>query len=482
MIKNIFAMYNPLHYAKIVVYMLQSTEYLAAPYLAWYWRTQNFAKVMYRRQLVRTKAARLLTWALLAGMLLQIVGGVVLVITGVVQNIPSNTLFGVAVLVSYPLVWAHLIVVPLLLGRWFIIVPRDAALVRKSERIFREHPGAKIAVAGSYGKTSMKELLLTVLGEGKKVAATPANKNVASSHAMFATKLDGEEDALIIEFGEEYPGDIAKFSKTTHPTVGVITGLAPAHLNHYKTLDRVGKDLFELAAYLNNQQMYVNGDCEPLRPFIEGNTGVISYNSHGLHDWTVSNVVLTPSSTSFTLKHGKKTLKLTSGLLGRHQIGPISVAAVLGMQLGLSNQQIEAGVAKTAPFEHRMQSRQLGGAWIIDDTYNGNIEGIRAGTELLAALDAKRKIYVTPGLVDQGKQTKAVHIQLGELVAKAKPDQVVLMKNSVTKYIQTGLENGDYQGEVKVEADPLEFYTNLEHFVAAGDLVLMQNDWTDNYA
>jgi UDP-N-acetylmuramoyl-tripeptide--D-alanyl-D-alanine ligase len=219
-----------------------------------------------------------------------------------------------------------------------------------------------------------------------------------------------------------------------------------------------------------------------LQPFIDKTPGVTPYNSHGLQDWTVSNVVLTPTSTSFTLKHGKKVLKLTSGLLGRHQVGPISLAAILGIQLGLTDQQIVDGVAKTTPFEHRMQSRQLGGAWIIDDTYNGNIEGIRAGTELLAALEAKRKIYVTPGLVDQGKQKQLVHTQLGELVAKAKPDKVVLMKNSATRYIQQGLQTGDYQGEVTVEADPLAFYTNLEHFVAAGDVVLMQNDWTDNYA
>jgi UDP-N-acetylmuramoyl-tripeptide--D-alanyl-D-alanine ligase len=128
-----------------------------------------------------------------------------------------------------------------------------------------------------------------------------------------------------------------------------------------------------------------------------------------------------------------------------------------------------------------MQPYQLGDAWIIDDTYNGNIEGIRVGTELLKELPGKRKIYVTPGLVDQGAETEAVHEEMGRLIAESKPDMVVLMQHSVTPFIQKGLEAAEYKGEIRIEEDPLNFYNNLSLVVAAGDLVLMQNDWTDNY-
>jgi UDP-N-acetylmuramoyl-tripeptide--D-alanyl-D-alanine ligase len=129
-----------------------------------------------------------------------------------------------------------------------------------------------------------------------------------------------------------------------------------------------------------------------------------------------------------------------------------------------------------------MQAYQLSGGWVIDDTYNGNIEGIRAGTQLLIDLSAKRKIYVTPGLVDQGKETKTVHLEMGRLIAAAEPDLVVLMKNSVTQFIQEGLEFGNFKGIVRVEENPLQFYNNLREFIAAGDLVIMQNDWPDNYS
>lgn len=480
MFRNLYTLYSP-RFASVVVYMLQSTEYQIGPYLAWYWRTQNFAKVMYRRQLHRTRAARLLRAAILVGISVQAAAGVAITALGINGALAGGVYFGLALLVSYPIVWGHLVLIPLIFGRIFIVKPHEARLIRRSEQIFREHPGAKIAIAGSYGKTSMKELLLTVLSEGKKVAATPANKNVPSSHAKFAACLKGDEDILIIEYGEAAPGDIVRFASTTHPTHGLITGLAPAHLDTYKTLEAAGKDIFSLAEYLGNKQVYANGDSLSLHPFIERFKSVEVYDAHGALGWRVQDVVLTPTTTSFKLAKGKQTLVLTSKLLGMHQVGPISIAAALALELGLSPKQVEAGVAKAQPFEHRMQPYQLGGAWIIDDTYNGNLEGVRAGTALLASLEAARKFYVTPGLVDQGSEKERVHVEVGELIAAAKPDVVVLMKNSVTTYIEQGLINGGFNGELRIEAEPLEFYKNLEHFVAAGDVVLMQNDWTDNY-
>ena len=182
------------------------------------------------------------------------------------------------------------------------------------------------------------------------------------------------------------------------------------------------------------------------------------------------------------MKKNSVTFHLKSGLLGRHQIGPLAFAAALAHKLGLSKHAIESGVAMTIPYEHRMQPRQQHGAWIIDDTYNGSLEGLRAGLGLLGELPAERKIYVTPGLVDQGEETERVHYELGKLIAESNPDRTVLMQNSTTEHIVKGLEDGDYKGELDIQADPLAFYMNLEHIVAAGDLVLLQNDWTDNYS
>lgn len=468
-------------YPATLVYMLQNTEYYATPYLAWYWRTQNFSEVAKRRELHRTRAALLLLVVTYAGIAVQILLGLYCILRWTQGDLAGGWAFGLALIVAYPVVWAHLIVLPLSLGRALIIVPRQRRLIAASEHIFKAHTGAKIAIVGSYGKTSMKELLLTVLREGKVVEATPANKNVPISHARFAASLSGGEDVLLIEYGEGAPGDVARFARITHPTHAVITGVAAAHLDRYKTVEAAGKDIFSVTGYVpDTHHCYVNGESPAAVPFVTPEFE--QYTEAGTLGWKAHDVEVGVTGLQFTLSKGKHKLQLTSGLLGRHQVGPLSLAAALAHEFGMEHEAITVGIGKTQPFEHRMQPYRLGGAWIIDDTYNGNLEGIRAGCKLLFELHAKRKVYVTPGLVDQGKETASIHEEVGRLIVASGARLVVLMQNSVTAHIERGLASANFSGELRVESNPLEFYTNLTHFVSAGDVVLMQNDWPDNYA
>lgn len=477
--KPLLSLYKP-HFATVVVYMLQNVEYRPGPYLSWFWRTQNFDTVMKRRALDRTGPAKALLLALRVGMFLQLAIGIGLIIQWLWQGLPAGWQFGLALVLSYPIVWAHLVTIPLAFGDWFMVRPKQRRAISNTEKVFAGHAGVRIAVLGSYGKTTMKELLSTVLSEGKKAAATPANKNVSISHARYAQALDNDEEVLIIEYGEGKPGDVRRFAKHTHPTHAVITGLAPAHLDRYKTLDNVAKDLFSIAELVESQQVYVNTEAEGIAEYLDDDMG--RFDAKGTLGWRVNAVKLAVDSTSFTLTKGNHKLKLKSGLLGRHNVGPLAFVAAFAHELGLSDEQIVAGVAKTEPFEHRMQPRFMNGATLIDDTYNGNLQGVRVGTALLKELKARRKWYVTPGLVDQGSEADSIHFQVGELIAAAKPNIVVVMANSAQPYIAKGLAAGNFKGELRIEHDPLQFYTNLPHFVAAGDLILMQNDWTDNYA
>lgn len=479
MIRYITSLYIP-SYSKTLVYMLQSTEYQIRPYLSWLSRTKDFGAVMKRRQLDQTKAARLLLIGIRLGILLEILIGVLMIILGINGKIAGGIPFGVAIIIIYPFVWAYLIILLIILGRWFINGPATQQAIMESSSIFLNHPGIKIAVAGSYGKTTMKELLKTVLSEGLIAAATPANKNVSVSHAKFAKSLNGNEDVLIIEYGEGAPGDVSNFARLTHPDRAVITGLAPAHLDRYKTIEAAGEDIFSLVEFVSNQHTYVNEESESIKKFLKPTYQL--FDNQGALGWQVKNVRVSLDGIDFKITKESQELSLHSGLLGRHQIGYLCFVSALALELGISKSKVIEGIAKTKPFEHRLKPYQLSGAWILDDTYNGNIEGIRAGTKLLSELTAKRKIYVTPGLVDQGSETSKVHRVMGELIADAKPDQVVLMDNSVTGFIKEGLKKAGYKGEINIQSDPLDFYTNLKHFVASGDLVLMQNDWTDNYA
>jgi UDP-N-acetylmuramyl pentapeptide synthase len=461
--------------------MAQSSEYRSGPYLKWYWRVSDFSRVAHRRNLELTTIARLLLFILRLGILAQVLAGSYLIWQSYTHYNNSLLAFGLLVLISYPIVWAHLMIFPLFLGRKLIIEPRDNKLIAQSKDIFGKHPGVIVAVAGSYGKTTMKELLVTVLSEGKSVVATPGNKNVPVSHAIFARKLTGEEEIIIIEYGEGEPGDVPRFAQTTQPDYGFITGIAPAHIDQYKTLEAAAKDIFGLADYLLDEHIYVNAESSSAQPYIKPTH--TTYSSDRVADWEIKDIGIKPNGVSFVLEKADRRIELTSGLLGKHQVGPLAAVAAFALSLGLTDEQVKSGIAKTVPYEHRMQPRSLpGNIWIIDDTYNGNIEGMKAGLELLAAIPAKRRVYVTPGLVDQGDLSESVHQHLGTLIAANKPDVVVLMQNSATANIQHGMTVSGYGGKIIIEDDPLGFYTHIDQFVAAGDVVMMQNDWTDNYS
>ncbi len=464
-----------------LVYMLQSCDYDTKAYLKWFWRTEDFrySRVTRRRQLDYTKAARFLILVLRIGIALQLLTGAFILYRGSSTGSIGQIITGLLVIISYPVAWAHILALPVVAGRLFISRPAEKKLIVQSKKVFAEHPGVIIAVAGSYGKTTVKELLLTVLSTARHVQATPANKNVASSHAKFAKKLKGDEDVLVIEFGEGQPGDVARFTQTTRPNIGIITGIAPAHLDKYHSLEDAAQDIFSLAYALPAGNVYVNGESPDTGPYIK--PGYIVYDQEGVMGWKISKIIVAVDCLSFTMRKGGRTLKLKSHLVGRHLVGTLAMVIAIAAELGLTDTQIIEGVAQTKPFEHRMQPRLLAGGWVIDDTYNGNLEGLRAGLSLLAELKATRKIYVTPGLVDQGREAERVHKEVGRLIAQAKPDKVVLMQNSVTNWIREGLTKENYQGELVIEDDPLGFYTNLDQVIAVGDVVLMQNDWTDNY-
>ena len=467
-------------YPTVLLYMLQDTEYRLDRYSKWFLRTNDFTKVMKRRSLEITPKIKLLQMVLWGLWALIIIAVAVFVIIGYTSQSYVFGLIAIILVVLLPYILAFGIIVPLLVGSLVIQKPRERAMIERARAIFKDSKATRIAIAGSFGKTTMKEILRTVLAEGKIVASTPGNMNTAIGISQFASRLIGDEEVLIIELGEEHVGDVNLLSELSRPTMGIITGINEAHLISFKTLDRTVATVFELVDYVGKKAIvYKNGESQLVQDNVTSEDSYV-FTQKGVNGWKVTKSHTSLDGTHFNATKGATTINAHTQLLGMHTIGMTVTAIAIAHDLGLSVKQIEAGLKKVEPFEHRMQSRKLHGAWIIDDTYNGNSQGVQAGLELLGSLTAKRKIYVTPGLVEQGSSTQDVHELIGQQAAE-NTDVVVLMRNSVTEFIVQGLSDGNFKGKIEIVDDPLEFYTNLDQFVAAGDVVLMQNDWTDNY-
>lgn len=450
-------------------YMLQQSDYGNRQFFQWVWRNPSLQGVQKRGTLDYTTRAKFNLIASYVGWFMPLVLAIVLIATrenllwlGLILLPPLSSLASLAVLNFF---------VQLVVSKTF------SEEIAQAQQKLSEMPAVRIAILGSYGKTTMKELLARVLSTSRNVDSTPGNKNVLISHAKWVDSLTGQEEVLLFEYGEAQPGDIAKMAQLSQPDIAVVTGLAPAHMEGYGSVEDIAQDFAAISDY-TKQPPYINNDTPLLADYIKPSQ---TYDSSHVGNWKITNKKTAITGTSFTMKKDKKHIQIASGLIGEHLIGPLAATVAIADSLGLDKTQIEAGMAQTKPFKHRMQPYQLNGAWIIDDTYNGNIEGMRAGLALLKQLSGKRKTYITPGLVEQGKETESVHQELGKLIAKAQPDSVYLMKNSVLEYIQEGMHQANFTGKLTVVDDPLSFYENLQFMVSSGDLVLMQNDWPDGY-
>ena len=473
---NLFSRYHP-RYVRSLVYMLQASEYHIGDYLRWVLRTNDFLHVEKRKAIVWTGKAKAL-YALAWIMLLVWVVGVMAYVGSTGSDVPL--VVGALVVVITPLFLPYAILLPLFIIR-VVQWPIESYVISRARRILGRHRGLKLAIAGSYGKTSMREILKTVLSEGRKVAAPPGSFNTPLGIAQFASTLTGDEDVLIFELGEYYPGDIRTLSELVRPQWGIITGVNEAHLEKFGTLERTADTVFELAECVDPLQLYVNVEDKIVRPRLQ--KGNVPYTREYVGAWQISDAKTDLSGTAFRVTNGTSIFKAHSKLLGLHMAGSLVVAVDIASRIGLTIAQIENGIAKTKPFAHRLEPRTWGdGITLLDDSYNGNPDGVAAVIEFLSGLSSHRRWYVTPGLVEMGARKEAVHHDIGTKLAAANIEKVALVRDSVTPFIEKGLKEAGYKGELAWYNDMPHALEAIRHSTVSGDVVLIQNDWPDQYA
>ncbi len=476
MIQKWFSSYR-FSYPKTLIYMLQATEYDIPDYLHWYYQVGNFSQVEKRKKFVKTPKSLLLlciTW-------LMIISITITFLAFLLTNFNlTNFFLFILTIIIFPTLLAYLIIPPLLLID--VVIQKPLAVIKENQikTKLAQHSGVKIAIAGSYGKTTMKEILQAVLSQGKIVASPKNSFNTLWGIADFVSKLKGDEDILIFELGEYFPGDINKLCKIINPDIGIITGINEAHLKKFKTLEKTAQTIFELADYLKDKTVYVNEENTLTKKRAKKNH--ILYSRHQIDNWRIHRAESDLSGTTFIIESSNSKMIFNSQLLGLHHVGPLALSIHLAFKVGLNHNQISKGVSQTKAFSHRLEKKiDASGVIFLDDTYNGNPDGVKAVIDFLAGIKNHRKFYITPGLVEMGDRTSTVHQEIGKKIAGAKIEKVILIKNSVTPMIAEGLKKANYQGEVIWFDDAIKAYEALPQLTVKNDVVLMQNDWPDQY-
>ena len=358
--------------------------------------------------------------------------------------------------------------------------------INDAKRMLKQSPKLLvIGITGSYGKTSVKYFLSTLLQAKYNVLITPESYNTPMGVVKtIRSELKPIHDIFVCEMGARNVGDIKELCDIVNPTHGIITSIGPQHLESFKSIDNIIKTKFELADALpNNGLIFLNGDNE----YILGKEGLnnpIYYSTDNPQaGYQVLDIKVSSKGTEFTvITSNKEKAQFNTKLLGRHNVVNIVAAIAVSNSLGIPLEDLTIPVRRLQPVEHRLQLIEKGGnLTIIDDAYNSNPAGSKAALDTLSLFDGLR-ILITPGMVELGSQEDYYNREFGRQ-ASTRCDYVILVGKKQTEAIYNGLISEGFDKSKLYVTDIFDDAIKHAYDIKTDKhkYILLENDLPDNY-
>ncbi len=351
---------------------------------------------------------------------------------------------------------------------------RNKKFVKRAGQVLDESKILRIGVVGSYGKTSVKTILKTLLSEKYSVVETPQSYNTPMGIAktVFSSEF-ADKQVFIAEMGARKKGDIAELCALVRPDYAIFTGVCPQHIGTFGSLEKVWAEKSEILRC--GAKKVVCG--EDLRSYVgEGQTESVLFAEKG-----GQNADFQDKKTVFTLSICGEQTTVEVPLLGEGSVENITLCVRLCELLGLTQEEIVQGISKLTPVPHRLQWIESNGVCILDDGYNGNPRGAKQAIDALCRF-AGRKCVVTPGLVECGVLEEKLNGELGEEIARAHLDKVILVGDTLVGAVKEGYLAAEGDAERITTVKTLEgAKALLQGWLQTGDTVLFLNDLPDVY-
>ncbi len=343
-----------------------------------------------------------------------------------------------------------------------------------------------IGITGSYGKTSTKLVLNTILGVKYKGFCTPGSYNTPNGNVI---TINNEEDIFneyfISEMGAKKQGEIKEICDIVHPKYAIITKIGEAHLEFFKSIENICNTKFELVESLGKDGVAIlnKDDSYQAKYKIKNKCNVIWIGINNKADVMAENIKITNEGTTFDISFVKENHKInvSTVLLGEKNVYNILAAAALAHYFGLSDKEIALGVKKLEPVAHRLEVRNIQNTTILDDSFNSNPDGAKSALDVLSMMEGTKYI-ITPGMIELGEKQYELNKEFGKQIADV-CDKVYLIGKNQTKPIQDGLSEKNYNNDnikifnqFKVAYDDI-IKTSGNHKT----VILIENDLPDSF-
>lgn len=356
---------------------------------------------------------------------------------------------------------------------------RNRRFIKRARQVLDEREIIRVGVVGSYGKTSVKNILKTLLSEKYAVVETPASFNtpMGVARTVFSPAFANKQ-VFIAEMGARKEGDIAELCALVNPDYAVFTGVCEQHIQSFGSLDGVWRAKSELLKSGVKKVVCGEGLRERVEADFAGHIGEKVVFA-GASD--AENLELGAAETKFALAFGEEKIEVCVPLLGKAAVENIALAVRLCVEMGMTAEEIARGLEKLQPIPHRLQLLRANGAYILDDGYNCNPLGAREAIEALCRFTG-RKCIVTPGIVECGILEEKLNEDLGAWIAKARLDKVILVGDTLVGAVKSGYERAGGDMQALCVAHTLDdAKTILGEWIGREDAVLFLNDLPDVY-
>lgn len=346
-----------------------------------------------------------------------------------------------------------------------------------------------IGITGSFGKTSTKFIVGTILSSKFNVLNTPESYNTPMGLSkVINNNLNDDHQVFVAEMGAKVLGEIREVAVLAQPKIGILTSIGPVHIETFKNIDNIMKTKYELIEELPTDGVAVfNYDNEYIQKLADKTfKEKMLYGLEDVEklDLYADEIEVSENGSSFNLKDkAGNSIRCNTKLLGRHNIYNILAGACAGVIMGLSFEEISQGIKEVEPVEHRLNViKAANGVIIIDDAFNSNPIGTKAALEVLSEFKEGNKIVITPGMIELGDMEESANREFGMNMAKV-CDYVILIGEKRTIPI--------YQGLISTGFNPSNIFTvhNLDEatlqlgkITKPKDVVLFENDLPDNYS
>ena len=307
----------------------------------------------------------------------------------------------------------------------------------RAERKLQKYPKLiKIGITGSYGKTSVKELLSQVLSHSYRVASTPKNINSDIGISKFILSTDFSNiDVCIVEMGAYNKGDITLVCDIVHPTIGILTAINQQHLSLFGSIENIQTTKYELLRSIPKMGVSItNADNRLCMQYVgDLESTVYTFGSEPensptcLVEWSKQKDEKLQIHYKLQLDQPEEKIEVEPSVIGEHQAMNIASCILAAKAIGMPTEKIISAVNELKQPEQSIKIYSFGKATVIDDSYNSNPDGFKAALQLLSSFPSIRKrIVITRGMQELGSESSGLHEIIGNEISFLADELVII--------------------------------------------------------